>query len=159
MIYARLAACSLAALALFAAADPVRAHDPACFAASARDTITQHGPQLQAMSDQLVRTAARQGGATTDTTYLLMRQTLLIERIQRGVEARSESTCVTALERVRRDFEMLRTTWKAFAQGDAKLGIARLDSKAAQDALAEIDAAMKPIEKAVAELVVVQAGN
>ena len=155
----RLAAGSLVTLALFAAPGPARAHDSACFAAAARDAVTLHGPQLQAMSDQLVRTVSSEGGVADETTYRLMRQTLLIERIQRGFEAHAEAPCTTALDRVRRDFEMLRTTWKAFARGDAALGIARLESKPAQDVLADIATAMQPIEKAVAELVVVQAGS
>src|SRR5687767_13651534 len=109
----RFAACSLVVLALFAAPDPARAHDSACFAAAPRTTITTLGPQLQALSDQLVRTVSSQGGVENATTYTLMRQTLLIERIQRGVEAHAEGSCALALDRVRRDFEMLQTFWNA----------------------------------------------
>lgn len=157
MPFVRLGACSLTALALFAAPDSALAHDTACFAAASRETITLHGPQLQAMSDQLVRTVSTQAGVAHATTYLLMRQSLLIERIQRSVESHSEITCAVDLDRIRRDFEVLRTTWKAFAQGDATLEIARLESKPAQDQLADIDTAMQPVAEAVAALAVVEA--
>jgi hypothetical protein len=158
MPLARLAACSLALPVLFAAPDAARAHDSACFPAASRDTIARHAPQLQAMNDQLVRTVSSQAGASNETTYLLMRQTLLIERIHRGVETHAGSTCATALDRIKRDFEMLSATWKAYAQGDTALEVAPLASKPAQDALGDIESALPPFAEAVAALEVAAAG-
>jgi hypothetical protein len=85
--------------------------------------------------------------------YLLTRQIVLLERMHRRLLSTDRYRCEIDLDALRRDFAILKRGNAAFIEGNADLGISRIDDSASVSALREIDAELSSLEKAIASLV------
>jgi hypothetical protein len=144
-----------ASLILLAAATSALAQDrplPACFATEQAEVIEPRFPVLGAHADELSRLAAEDSRVPGTAVYLLARQMVLLERMQRRLQFHSDSRCGSALDSFLRDFAILRVINTAFIEGNAELAIARLESERARTLLANIDAELAGIADAVAAL-------
>lgn len=124
----------------------------ACFAMEQTEEIEPRFPILGAYADELSRLAAEDVRANGMAVYLLARQMVLLERVQRRLQLHSDDACDSALGSLRRDFAILRVTNTAFMQGNTELEISRLESGRAQDLLARIDSELAGIAEGVAAL-------
>lgn len=151
----RLINSSLATLVLSGSLHVAHAQDSpmrACFATGHTEDIEPRFPILGAHADELSRLAAEDTRVAGTAVYLLARQMVLLERMQRRLQLHSEDACDSALGSLKRDFAFLRLTNTAFMQGNAELGIARLESERAQALLASIESELAGIADGVAAL-------
>lgn len=125
--------------------------EDACFDEDLVFGISAPLPIVATLTDELARAAVKHEAATRSDVYLLARQLVLVERIQRRVEAR-EPHCVTSLERLKRDFDVLRRTHAAFRDGDQDLGIEALAVPGAGEVLARIDPELDKLAAAMGAL-------
>jgi hypothetical protein len=146
---------NLFTLSLLAAPTQASAQDvslPACFAAAQTEALTARLPRLAASADELSRLAATDERVSGQAVYLLTRQLVLIERIQRRLDLHSDVACLSALDVITRDFEVLRRVAAGFARGDSEIGIDRFDSEPAQTLLAQIEPELEALADPIAAL-------
>lgn len=123
----------------------------ACFAPEQTEEIEPRFPLLSAYADELSQLAAEEKRVRGMAVYLLTRQLVLLERMQRRLQLHSDF-CDSALDTLQRDFAILRRTNTAFTLGNTELDIAKLESEQAQALLAKIEAELAALAEPVAAL-------
>ncbi len=145
----------LCGLTAFSAANVSHAQDaplPACFAPAQTDEIEPRFPILAAHADELSRLAASDERIPGIAVYLLTRQMVLLERIQRRLQLHSDYACESDFSSLQRDFHFLRTTNSAFLNGDRELEIAKLEAPRARELLAKLEEELAALAAPIAAL-------
>jgi hypothetical protein len=110
---------------------------------------------LALQTDALLRALVedKQTPTSPDAMYVLGRNVMLLER-SRHVEHTPDVLCPVRIDRLSRDTRMIALVFAALLDGNPDYGIAKLDNKAAREALPQLLAQAKAIEESVAKIAV-----
>lgn len=116
--------------------------------------IDEFSPQLQALSDKVVRGLV-QAGAGQQQVYFATRQLMLAQRIayQAGQVLQGGVATAAAIDQFADDAQMFERVLRGLQNGDKTLGIAQLEDASAQRQLREMSLLFGAVNDHVAEIV------
>lgn len=145
---------ALAFAVINAAAETETKADPdvekPCIEPALAEQLESQLDPLMLNTDQLLLALVddKQTATAAASMYVLGRTMMLIERSRRR-ESTSEAICPVQIDRLSRDTSMLVRTYAALLDGNDEIDISALTNKAAREALPQLLAQAKTLEKTV----------
>lgn len=127
-------------------------------------TVTKAGADAQRIQDAALQMLLRadelahrlaDSGAEGGLIYVAARQVGLLERMQRRVQdvLRGGPTALTSADGLQRDFAIVSRTQNALVQGDADIGITKIEEESAQGLAAELQRDVQELAAPIQRLV------